>query len=119
MLRRVNDELKVVHEAVDIADAERLVGQPTQYGSAADSPVSILTVLDDSLKNEPPGIPANYVRWVYPRLHGAAQPAVPSMVAVVILRVGYRLPSEWTNTPTVTVGETADSGDASDRRFEA
>ena len=119
VLRRVNDELKVVHEAVDIADAERLVGQPTQYGSAADSPVSILTVLDDSLKNEPPGIPANYVRWVYPRLHGAAQPAVPSMVAVVILRVGYRLPSEWTNTPTVTVGETADSGDASDRRFEA
>ena len=101
VLRRINDELKVMHELVDIADAERLVGQPTQYGSAADLPVSILTVLDDLPKTEAPGIPANYLRWVYPRLHGAAQPTVPSMVAVVIVQVGYRLPSEWTNTPTV------------------
>ncbi len=105
VLRRVNEELKVMHEPVDIADAERLVGQPTQYGSATDSPVSILAVLDDSPKTEAPGIPANYVRWVYPRLHGAAQPAVPSMVAVVIIQVGYRLPSEWTKTPTVTSPE--------------
>jgi len=100
VLRRTNDELKVIHEAVDIEDAASLVGQPTQYGSGTDSPVSILTVLDDSPKDAPPGIPANYVRWVYPDLHGAAQPAVPSMVAVVIVRVGYRRPSEWTDTPT-------------------
>jgi hypothetical protein len=100
ILRRINDELKVIHEPVDIADADRLVGQPTQYGAGTDAPVSILTVLDDSPKDAAPGIPANYIRWVYPQLHGAAQPAAPSMVAVVIIRVGYRRPHEWTNTPT-------------------
>jgi hypothetical protein len=108
ILRRINDELKVIHEPVDIADADRLVGQPTQYGAGTDAPVSILTVLDDSPKDAAPGIPANYIRWVYPQLHGAAQPAVPSMVAVVIVRVGYRRPHEWTSTPTQNPAEPAD-----------
>jgi hypothetical protein len=99
ILRRINDELKVSHEFVDIADAERLVGQPTQYGAGTDSPVSILTVLDDSRKLAPPGVLGNYMRWVYPELHGVAQPAVPSMVAVVIVKVGFRDPHEWTRTP--------------------
>ena len=108
VLRRINDELKVIHDAVDIGDAEELVGQPTQYGSGTDSPVSILTVLDDSPKDAPPGIPANYVRWVYPQLHGAARPAVPSMVAVVLVRVGFRRPSDWTDTPTQDPEERGD-----------
>lgn len=98
ILRRINDELKVRHESVDIGDAERLVGQPTQYGAGTDSPVSILTVLDDSRKHAPPGVLGNYMRWVYPQLHGVAQPAVPSMVAIVIVSVGFRDPHEWTRT---------------------
>jgi hypothetical protein len=101
ILRRINDELKVSHKSVDIADAERLVGQPTQYGAGTDSPVSILTVLDDSRKLAPPGVLSNYMRWVLPQLHGVAQPAVPSMVAVVIVTVGFRDPHEWTRTPVV------------------
>jgi len=99
ILRRINDELKVSRGSVDIANAERLVGQPTQYGAGIDSPVSILTVLDDSPKAAPPGVLGNYMRWVYPQLHGTARPAVPSMVAVVIVKVGFRDPHEWTSTP--------------------
>jgi hypothetical protein len=98
ILRRINDELKVSHKSVDIADAEQLVGQPTQYGAGTDSPVSILTVLDDSRKLAPPGVLSNYMRWVYPQVHGVASPPVPSMVAVVIIRVGFRDPHEWTRT---------------------
>ena len=110
ILRRVNDELKVIHEPVDIAHAERLVGQPTQYASGVDCPVSVLTVLDDSPKGAPPAILSNYMRWVYPQVHGVATPAVPSMVAVVIIRVGFRLPSDWTNTRTESAATPAGSG---------
>lgn len=110
ILRRINDELKVSHQSIDVADAERLVGQPTQYGAGADSPVSILTVLDDSRKLAPPGVLGNYMRWVYPQLHGVAQPAVPSMVAVVIVKVGFRDPHEWTRTPVAEVTGAATDG---------
>lgn len=121
ILRRINDELKVRHDLVEIADAERLVGQPTQYGAGTDSPVSILTVLDDSRKLAPPGVLGNYMRWVYPQVHGVARPAVPSMVAVVIVRVGFRDPHEWTRTPVAeaTGAATAHGSDlATTLRFE-
>lgn len=114
ILRRINDELKVRHDSVDIADAERLVGQPTQYGAGTDSPVSVLTVLDDSRKFAPPAVLSNYMRWVYPQVDGVAQPALPSMVAVIIVKVGFRNPHEWTKTPIVEATEAVlpDSRDA-------
>ncbi len=114
ILRRINDELKVSHVSVDVADAERLVGQPAQYGAGTDSPVSLLTVLDDSRKVAPPGLLGNYMRWVCPQLHGATHPAVPSMVAVVIVKVGFRDPHEWTRTPIgeATGAATPDSSDS-------
>lgn len=97
VLERIVDELKINHKGIDIDDADRYVRQPTQYASAGDCPISMLTILDDSPKVDPPGIQSNYMRWAYPKLHGASRPGVPSMVAVVIIPIGFPVPSEWSH----------------------
>jgi hypothetical protein len=99
LLGRVVDELKVSRTAIDIDDADKFVRQATQYASAGDCPVSILTVLDDSPKKDPEGVMANYMRWAIPKLHGTIQPQIPSMVAVVIIRVGFPIPSAFSKRP--------------------
>jgi hypothetical protein len=81
--------------AIDIDDADRFVRQPTQYASAGDCPISVLTILDDSPKSDPPGVASNYMRWAMPQLHGASQPSTVSMVAVVIIPIGFPVPSYW------------------------
>lgn len=95
LLERIVDELKVNHNGIDIDDADRYVRQPTQYASAGDCPISMLTILDDSPKSDPPGVQSNYMRWTYPKLYGASKPRVPSMIAVVIIPIGFPVPSEW------------------------
>lgn len=95
ILERIVDELKISHDPINIDDADKFVRQPTQYASAADCPISILTVLDDSAKSDPPGVQSNYMRWAYPKLHRLARPGVSSMVAVVIIPIGFPIPSAW------------------------
>jgi len=101
-LERIVDELKVSHDPLDIDEADKFVRQPTQYASAGDCPISVLTVLEDSPKSDPPGIASNYMRWVFPKLHGAANPNVRSMVAVVIVPIAFPVPSHWS---TLKAGE--------------
>ncbi|MFI5258996.1 MAG: hypothetical protein ACHQ01_05220 [Candidatus Limnocylindrales bacterium] len=98
ILERVVDELKIQHDSIDIDDADKFVRQPTQYSAAADCPISMLTILDDSSKSDPPGVQSNYMRWAYPKIHGARRPRVPSMVVVVIIPIGFRVPSAWSGS---------------------
>jgi hypothetical protein len=102
LLGRIVDELKISHSSIDIDDADKFVRQPTQYASAGDCPISMLTVLDDSPKTDPPGIASNYMRWAFPQISGATNPHTPSMVVVVIIPIGFPVPSYWgTVTPGV------------------
>ena len=95
LLERIVNELKVSRSPIDLNQAEQLVRQPTQYASAGDCPISILTILDDSPKAEPPGIQSNYMGWVYPPIHGVGSSRIPSMVAVIIIPIGFPVPSAW------------------------
>ena len=98
-LERIVNELKVSRSPIDLESASKLAGQPMQYASAGDCPISMLTILDDSPKTEPPGIQSNYMGWVYPQVHGVGPAHIPSMVAVVIIPVGFPVPSAWKKTP--------------------
>lgn len=94
-------ELKVEHDkAVALADAHTYLKQPAHYASAKDAPVSILCILDDSAKTAPPGVLANYVEWIEPRLHGLDDPTYPTLVAVVIIPVEFPRPSDWSKAAT-------------------
>jgi hypothetical protein len=104
LLERIVDELKVGPDPIDIADADRFVRQPTQYASAGDCPISVLTILDTSPKADPPGIQSNYMRWAYPKLHGTSTPAVRSMVAVIIIPISFPSPSSWSALRAGEVG---------------
>ena len=99
ILERIVNELKVSPSSVNLESASKLAGQPTQYASAGDCPVSMLTVLDDSPKTEPPGIQSNYMGWAYPQIHGVGSAHIPSMVAVIIIPIGFPVPSSWKKTP--------------------
>lgn len=89
-------ELKVEqHRSVAMADSVKYLSQATQYASGMDRQVSILCIFDDSEKSSPPGVIANYVDWMFPRLHGLEDPAFPSMVAVLIVPVRFPSPSTW------------------------
>ena len=46
----------------------------------------------------PPGLQGNCMGWAYPEVCGLATAAVPSMVAVVIIPVGFPVPSAWSRT---------------------
>ena len=95
ILERIVNELKVSRSPIDSDGARKFVRQPTQYASAGDCPVSLLTILDDSPKADPPGVQSNYMGWASPALHGLKVAAVPSMVAVVIIPIGFPVPSAW------------------------
>ncbi|MGA3057389.1 MAG: hypothetical protein ABSE70_05030 [Candidatus Limnocylindrales bacterium] len=111
LLGRIVDELKVSHDPIDIDDADKFVRQPTQYASAGDCPVSILTVLDDSPKSDPEGVMSNYMRWAIPKLHGLSKPRVPSMVVVVVIRIGFPVPSAFSKMPTGEIEHLSSPGD--------
>lgn len=89
-------ELKVENDQpVSAESCSGYLGQPAQYAGGADSQVSILCVLDNSPKDAPPGVLANDAAWMYPRLHGMTDPRYPSMVAVLVIPVGFPPPSTW------------------------
>lgn len=46
VLEHVVNELKVSRTPVDFESAQRFIRQPTQYASAGDCPISVLTILD-------------------------------------------------------------------------
>jgi hypothetical protein len=95
LLERIVVELKIDHTGIDIDSVGQYGRQPTQYAAASDCPISMLIILDDSPKSEPPGVQSNYMRWAYPKLHGVSRPAVSSMVAAVLIPIGFPVPSEW------------------------
>lgn len=72
----------------------RYAGQATQYGSAGDSQVSLLAVLDVSPKRAPAGVMGNEVGWVRPVTASGPDPALPSLVGVVVVRGGFLRPSD-------------------------
>lgn len=89
-------ELKV--ERTNPATLERArnyLAQTTQYASAGQRQLSILAILDTTPKDAPPGVLANSVGWLVPRLSGLEDPAYPSKIAVVILKGGLPRPSDW------------------------
>ena len=98
VLERIVNELKISSSHVDFSGAERFVGQPTHYASAGDCPVSVLTILDQSKKTEPPGVASNYMTWVYPQTHQTGASHTPSMVAMIIIPVGFPVPSHWSRS---------------------
>lgn len=92
-------ELKVEkNEPLSLERAKnRFVGQPTQYASASDSPISLLVVLDISPKRAPAGIMGNDIGWAYPDTVSGANPPVPSMVGIAIIRAGFPRPSDFSH----------------------
>jgi hypothetical protein len=101
MLGSVVSELKVEHDCpVTLGDAHRYMSQPTHYSSARGCPISILCILDDSPKSLPPGELSNYMGWIRPATHGLDDPVLPSMVAVVIVPVGFGEPHRGAKSKT-------------------
>ena len=98
VLERIVNELKVSQMPVDFEKARRFIGQTTQYASAGACPVSVLTILDQSQKSEPPGIQSNYMKWAEPQVLTYGSVHTPSMVAIIIIPVGFPVPSEWSKS---------------------
>jgi hypothetical protein len=46
VVERIVDELKISHDPINVDGADVFVRQPTQYASAGDCPVSMLTILE-------------------------------------------------------------------------
>ena len=69
-------ELKVEKESAPTVTSagDHYAAQTTQYGSAGDSQVSLLAVLDVSPKRAPAGVMGNEVAWVRPTMAGASDP---------------------------------------------
>jgi hypothetical protein len=92
-------ELKVERATPASLDhAAKYLGQPTQYAAAAGRQLAILCILDVSKRSAPPGLLANGIGILRPRLAGSDQPAFPTLVGVVIVSGGLPLPSEWSGT---------------------
>jgi len=93
-------ELKVESsKPVTPASAYQYLGQPTQYGSASDTPLSILCILDASPKSLPAGIHSDYLDLIQPKLHGLEDPRYPSIVAFVIVHANFPTPSTFSEMP--------------------
>jgi hypothetical protein len=89
-------ELKVEKAApATLEGAIAYLAQTTQYASGGQRQLSIMVILDMTPKETPPGVLANTVGWLIPRLHGLDDPAYPSRVGVVIVNGNLPLPSEW------------------------
>lgn len=91
-------ELKVERDTPATIDtATKYLAQSTQYASGGQRQLSILVILDMTSKDEPPGVLANSVGIIEPKLHGLDDPAYPSRVAVVIINGALPLPSDWSH----------------------
>lgn len=77
------------------AAGSRYVAQATQYGSAGDSQVSLLAVLDASPKRAPAGVMGNEMGWAYPEVASGPNPPFPSLVGVVVVRAAFPRPSDF------------------------
>lgn len=77
------------------AACSRYTSQATQYGSAGDSQVSLLAVLDASPKRAPAGVMGNEMGWAYPEVASGPSPPFPSLVGVVVVRAGFPRPSDF------------------------
>jgi hypothetical protein len=89
-------ELKVVKDTeVTKENASQFLGQTTSYSSGLGAQVGIAVILDLSEKKNPLGHPANYVHLLGPELHGVADPAYPSHVAVLVVNGNTPLPSDY------------------------
>lgn len=92
-------ELKVERLTTATLDnANRYLGQPTHYASAAGRQLSILCILDLTKRDTPVGVLANGIGLFKPRLSGQDDPAYPSLVGVIIVSAGLPLPSAWSGT---------------------
>lgn len=93
---RIVAELKVVKRtAATLADSGKWAGQPAQYAAGIGSRLSILVVLDHSVKKSPTAVPQNYVGWAVPELHGVPEPTYPSLVGTLIIQTHWKLPSSY------------------------
>lgn len=90
-------ELKVEKDsAISLTTASsRYAAQATQYGSAGDSQVSLLAVLDVSRKRAPAGVMGNEIGWAWPEVASGPNPPFPSLVGVVVVRAGFPRPSDF------------------------
>lgn len=98
VLERIVNELKVSDKLVTFESAQRFIRQPIQYSSAGDCPVSVLTILDQSQKSKPPGVLSNFMKWAEPQILTGGSVHTPSMVAIIIIPLGFPVPSEWSKS---------------------
>ncbi len=98
---KVTAELKVVRRSpVTRESAPKYMGQPTQYAAADGARLSILCILDMSLKTSPVGTPENYMFTLEPAHHGLENPEAPSLVAVIVVNGNLPTPSSWSRRKT-------------------
>ena len=89
-------ELKVERTtSASLDNSARYLGQPAQYAAAGGRQLAVLCILDISKRSAPPGVLANGIGLLRPRLAGYEDPAFPTLVGVVIVSGGLPLPSEW------------------------
>lgn len=92
----INAELKVAKSyPVTIDNSHKFLGQPVQYATGVGRRLAILAVLDMSAKSAPPGVLENHIWLMRPSLCGLADPAYPSLVAVVVINANLPTPSTW------------------------
>ncbi len=92
-------ELKIAKDRPVTAEtAIAYLGQTTQYASGGGRQLSILVILDMTRRDAPPGVLANDILLLEPRLSGLSDPAFPSRVAAVILRGNLPVPGKWSST---------------------
>jgi hypothetical protein len=91
-------ELKVEKRVpATLETAKDYLAQTTQYASGGQRQLSILTILDMTSKDAPPGVLANTVGWLQPSLHGLDDPAYPTWIAVIIINANLPRPSDWSS----------------------
>lgn len=90
-------ELKVERaSSISLSTAcSRYGAQATQYGSAGDSQVSLLAVLDVSPKRAPAGVMGNEMGWAYPEVASGSNLPFPSLIGVIVVRAGFPRPSDF------------------------
>ncbi len=92
----ITAELKVARDQpVTPETATKYIGQPTQYAAADGTKLSILVILDMSLKTLPIGTPENYLFVLNPQQHGMSEPHSPSVVVTLVINGNLPVPSSW------------------------
>jgi hypothetical protein len=109
-LDTITAELKVEREVPATLDRAALyLGQPAHYAQAGGHQLSILCILDVSPRAAPPGVLANGIGLLRPRLAGLEDPQFPSLAGVIVISAGLPLPSEWAGR-RVAIQEGGSSG---------